>query len=67
MSIADGRCDVRQGKSTVVDATIIMDAADFTGINEGTVNAVDTFWGGRITVEGNIDAVLALPPVMDWS
>ena len=67
MSIAEGQCDVGRGKSTGADATVIMDAADFIGINEGTVNAVDTFWGGRITVEGNIEAVLALPPVMDWS
>ena len=67
MSIAEGQCDVRRGKSTDADAIIIMDAVDFIGINEGTVNAVDTVWGGRITVEGSIDAVLALPPVMGWS
>jgi predicted lipid carrier protein YhbT len=66
MSVAEGQCDVRRGIIPNADAIIIMDAADFIGINEGTVNAVDTFWGGRITVEGNIDAVLALPPVMDW-
>jgi putative sterol carrier protein len=67
MSIAEGQCKVGRGKSTGADATVIMDAADFIGINEGTVNAVDTFWGGRITVDGNIEAVLALPPLMDWS
>ncbi len=67
VSIAEGRCVVSEGEVAEPDATIIMEAADFIGINEGTVNAVDTFWGGRITVEGNIDAVLALPPVMDWS
>ena len=34
MSIAGGQCEVRRGKSTESDATIIMDAADFIGINE---------------------------------
>jgi putative sterol carrier protein len=66
MSIDSGSCEVTPGESNEADATVVMDAADFVGINTGTVSAVDTFWGGRIIVEGDIDVVLALPPVMDW-
>jgi putative sterol carrier protein len=66
MSIAEGACTVDQGETDHPDAVIIMDAADFVGINEGTVNPIDTFWGGLITIEGSVDSVLALPPILDW-
>ena len=62
MTIADGACEVQRGAHQNPDATIIMRASDFVGINEGTVNAVDTFWGGLITIEGSVEAVFALPP-----
>jgi len=66
MTIDEGECVVHKGVFAEADATIIMQAADFVGINEGTINPVDTFWGGLITIEGSIDAVFALPPVMGW-
>lgn len=66
MTIDEGVCVVHRGVIPEPDATIIMQAADFVGINEGTVNPADTFWGGLITIEGSVDAVFALPPVMDW-
>jgi len=65
LSIAEGQCTIDQGETAEPDAIIIMDAADFVGINEGTVNPIDTFWGGMITIEGSVDSVLALPPIMD--
>jgi hypothetical protein len=43
-----------------------MAAKDFIGINEGSVNPVETFWGGLITIDGSVDAVFALPPIMGW-
>jgi putative sterol carrier protein len=67
ISVSDGLCSVQEGEVANPEATIIMDASDMVGINLGTVSAVDTFWSGRITIEGNIDIVLALPPVMNWS
>lgn len=66
MTISEGVCLVHQGVVPEPDATIIMQASDFVGINEGTVNPIDTFWGGLITIEGSVDAVFALPPVMGW-
>ena len=66
MRIADGVCEVGAGEIDRPDATVAMSAADFVGINEGTVSAPDVFWSGRIDITGDIEAVLALPPVMDW-
>ena len=66
MRIAEGACQVGQGDVKAADATVTMSAADFVGINEGTVSAPDVFWSGRIDITGDIEAVLALPPVMDW-
>ncbi len=66
MTISEGVCLVHQGMVQEPDATIIMQASDFVGINKGTVNPIDTFWGGLITIEGSVDAVFALPPVMGW-
>jgi putative sterol carrier protein len=66
MTIANGECKVGQGVHPDPEATVTMDSSDFVGINTGTVSAVDTFWSGRIQIDGSIDVVLALPPVMNW-
>jgi len=66
MRIGEGRCTVGEGVIDGADATVRMSAADFVGINDGTVSAPDVFWSGRIEIEGSVDAVLALPAVMDW-
>lgn len=67
ISIAEGQCLVHEGELPDPNVTVIMQTEDFVGINEGTVSAVDIFWGGGITIEGNIDVVLALPPIMNWT
>jgi putative sterol carrier protein len=64
--IRAGTCSVARGQAESPDAKVIMAAADFVGINTGAVSAVEAFWSGRIRVEGELEAVLALPPVMDW-
>ena len=66
MEISAGTCLVAEGQAEHPDAVVIMAAADFVGINTGKVSAVETFWSGRIQIEGELEAVLALPPVMDW-
>jgi predicted lipid carrier protein YhbT len=66
MRIAEGTCEVGEGEIDGPDAAVRMSAADFVGINEGTVSAPEVFWSGRIDITGDIEAVLALPPVMDW-
>ena len=64
--IDEGECSVGQGDVANPDATVTMNAADFVGINDGSINAPDVFWSGRIDIDGSVDAVLALPPIMQW-
>ncbi len=66
LRIAEGRCIVGQGDVIDPQATVRMSAADFAGINDGAIHAPDVFWSGRIDIEGSVEAVLALPPIMDW-
>jgi len=66
LSIASGACVVRPGLDETADATVMMSAADFVGINTGEINATDVFWSGRIQIEGDAEAVIALAPVMGW-
>ena len=67
MIIDRGTCTVHEEATANPDATVSMSAADFVGINTGTVNPAESFWSGRINIEGSVDTVLALPPIMDWS
>ena len=66
VSIADGRCTVAEGMVEEPDATVMMTAADFIGINSGEIPAPEVFWGGRIDIEGNVEAVIGLAPVLSW-
>jgi hypothetical protein len=66
LRIAEGKCTTGQGDVAEPQATVRMRAADFVGINDGTINAPDVFWSGRIDIDGNVEAVLALPAVMGW-
>ena len=66
LRIAQGQCTVGPGDIADPEATVRMSAADFAGINDGTINAPDVFWSGRIIIDGSVEAVLALPAVMGW-
>jgi len=66
LTIGDGRCTVAEGLVEAPDATVEMAAADFIGINSGDIPAPEIFWGGRIDIEGDVEAVIALAPVMGW-
>jgi len=66
LRIDAGQCSVGPGDAVDPDATVTMSAAEFVGINDGTVRAPDVFWSGRIDIEGSVDVVLALPPIMQW-
>jgi predicted lipid carrier protein YhbT len=48
------------------DATVTMAASDFVGINTGEISAPDIFWSGRIHIQGDVEAVIGLAPVMNW-
>ena len=66
LTIGDGRCMVAEGLVEHPDATVTMTAADFVGINSGDIPAPEVFWGGRIDIEGDVEAVIGLAPVMNW-
>ena len=66
LTIAAGRCQVATGRVKEPDATVTMSADEFAGINTGEIHAPDLFWSGRIGIEGNTEAVIALAPVMGW-
>jgi putative sterol carrier protein len=66
LRIVDGHCAVGPGDAPEPDASVTMSAADFVAINDGSIRAPDVFWSGRIDIEGSVDAVLALPPIMGW-
>lgn len=66
LSIADGICSVVEGVVEQPQATVTMIAADFIGINSGDIPAPELFWGGNIEIEGDVDVVIGLAPIMDW-
>lgn len=66
LTIKDGKCAAHPGQVKNPDATVSMAASDFIGINTGEISAPDIFWSGRIQIQGDVEAVIALAPVMDW-
>jgi putative sterol carrier protein len=66
LSIGDGMCSVAEGMVEEPQATVTMTEEDFIGINSGEIPAPELFWGGNVEIEGDIDAVIGLAPIMDW-
>ncbi len=66
LTIGDGRCTVAEGVAEAADSVVSMAAADFIGINTGDIPASKLFWGGQIDVEGDVETVIGLAPIMGW-
>jgi hypothetical protein len=66
LSIDSGQCRVSRSRISEWDAAVTMKAAEFIGINRGTIPAPSLFWSGRIQIEGDVSAVVGLAPVMGW-
>lgn len=66
LAIAGGQCRVTEGEMAQPDATVQMRAADFVGINTGTLPAPDLFWSGQIQIAGSVDVVVGLAPIFGW-
>lgn len=64
--IEGGKCILQLGQVEHPDATVTMTASDFVGINTGEISAPEIFWSGRIHIQGDVESVVALAPVMDW-
>ncbi len=63
LDIADGKCAVREEKSSNADVTVTMDANDFVALYSNKLNPVQAFMSGRIKVTGNVGMVMQL---LNW-
>lgn len=57
--IADGRVDVIDGPAENADVTIRQDAETARGLQSGTIHAQRAFLTGRLSIDGDIDQLLA--------
>lgn len=64
--IKGGKCIPQPGQAENPDATVTMAASDFVGINTGEISAPEIFWSGRIHIQGDVEAVIGLAPVLNW-
>ena len=63
LDIADGKCAVREEKSSEAGVTVTIDANDFVALYTNKLNPVQAFMGGRIKVSGNVAMVMQL---LNW-
>ena len=66
LTIKGGKCTALPGQVKNPDATVTMAASDFIGISTGEISAPDIFWSGRVQIQGDVETVIALAPIMDW-
>jgi putative sterol carrier protein len=66
LTIHGGNCTTQSGHVENPDATVTMAASDFVGINTGEISAPEVFWSGRIHIQGDVEAVIGLAPIMNW-
>jgi putative sterol carrier protein len=63
VKIADGKCEVSEGKAEAPKATVTALAADYLAIARGELNAVSAFMGGKLKVAGDMSLMMKF---MDW-
>jgi putative sterol carrier protein len=63
VSIADGKCQVTEGKAEAPKATVTSSAADYLSIVRGELNAVSAFMSGKLKVAGDMGLMMKF---MDW-
>ncbi|PIE81909.1 MAG: sterol carrier protein [Chloroflexi bacterium] len=60
VSIADGKCDVKEGVADDPTATIKMAAADYEAMTSGKLNPMMAFMSGKIKVDGDLNTVMKI-------
>lgn len=58
VTVADGKCDVKEGAADNPTATIKMSAADYEAMTSGQLNPMMAFMSGKIKVDGDLNAVM---------
>jgi putative sterol carrier protein len=63
VKIADGKCEVSEGKADAPKSTVTASATDYLAIARGELNAVSAFMGGKLKVAGDMSLMMKF---MDW-
>ena len=61
MEIADGRCQVREGRADAPDGTLTMAANDYVALAKGELDVMGAFMSGRIQFQGDLGLAAKLP------
>ena len=61
MEIADGRCQVREGRADAPDGTLTMAANDYVALAKGELDVIRAFMSGRIQFQGDLGLAAKLP------
>ncbi len=60
VNIADGKVTTEKGTAEKPTAKVTMDADDYKNMMSGKLNPVQAFMGGKVRVEGDLNAVMKL-------
>jgi putative sterol carrier protein len=67
VKIADGKCEVGEGEDPAPNITIAMEAQDFLGLVNGSLDPQTAFVGGKIKIHGDMSLALKLGQLFDTS
>ncbi|HYU57694.1 MAG TPA: alpha/beta fold hydrolase [Actinomycetota bacterium] len=65
ISIVDGECFVRRGKSIRADTRIDTDVETWLSLDDGVLVTADLFLGGRLRVRGNVDLAVRMQALFE--
>ena len=60
VTVANGKCDIKEGTSDAPTATIKMDAGDYEDMTSGKLNPMVAFMSGKIKVDGDLNTVMKI-------
>jgi putative sterol carrier protein len=60
ITIADGKCEVRQGTAETPKLTLSADAGDYLNIITGKTNAMSAFAEGKVKLKGDLGLAMKL-------
>ena len=65
MEIADGHCQVREGRADAPDGTLTMAASDYVALAKGELDVIRAFMSGRIKFQGDLSLAAKLPTLFE--